>query len=193
MFKLIKWRRIEAKNSLQEVQELYHHTNTLLADMLEYMETEDKWVWDKANGSAFGVKAAALHLLQDWRKAQESEVKHQSARNQIADKKWNKPPDDWIKINVNATRAQNGYIGFGCVVRNSQGQFIGARCGRIRGNWSSKEADALSLKEAIIWIKHLQPDCCIFLTDSQSLAYACYGERMVVLISTLLWVIVYLC
>ncbi|XP_074362776.1 uncharacterized protein LOC141703064 [Apium graveolens] len=97
-------------------------------------------------------------------------------RNNIADKKWNKPPDDWIKINVDATGAQNGYIGFGCVIQNSKGQFIGARCGRIRSNWSSKEAEALSLKKAIIWIKHLQLDCCIFETDSQNLAYACYGE-----------------
>lgn len=30
----------------------------------------NKWVWDKVNGSAFGVMAAARNLLRDWREAQ---------------------------------------------------------------------------------------------------------------------------
>ncbi|KAK1400059.1 hypothetical protein POM88_009922 [Heracleum sosnowskyi] len=126
----------------------------------------NKWVWDKANGSAFGVKAAAMNLLHDWKEAQELQVKHQSVRKDIADKKWNKPPNDWFKINVDASGAHNGYIGFGCVIRNSQGHFIGARCGRIRGSWSPKEAEALSLREALMWTKKLNLDCCIFETDS---------------------------
>ncbi|XP_074336657.1 uncharacterized protein LOC141673820 [Apium graveolens] len=104
-------------------------------------------------------------------------VKNQSGRNVIADKKCRKPPEDWFKVNVDEARACNGYIGFGCVIRNSQGKFIGARCGRIRGNWSPKEAEALSLKEAIIWTRQLSLDRCIFETDSQSLASACYGEE----------------
>lgn len=37
-----------------------------------------------------------------------------------------------------------------------------------------KEADALSLKEALMWTKQLQLDYCIFETDSQTLALACY-------------------
>lgn len=90
----------------------------------------NKWVWDKANDSAFGVNAAAANLFHDWKEAHKVQVKPLSARNIMADKKWRKPPDDWYKINVDATGACNGYIGFGCVIRDSQ---------------------ALSLKEAIIW------------------------------------------
>lgn len=34
----------------------------------------NKWVWDKANVSAFGIKAAALNNLTEWNKAQEQQV-----------------------------------------------------------------------------------------------------------------------
>lgn len=30
----------------------------------------NKWVWDRVNGSVFGVRAAARHLLTDWREEQ---------------------------------------------------------------------------------------------------------------------------
>lgn len=30
----------------------------------------NKWFWEKVNGSAFGVKNAAMHLLSDWQEAQ---------------------------------------------------------------------------------------------------------------------------
>ncbi|KAL8100422.1 hypothetical protein AgCh_032618 [Apium graveolens] len=30
----------------------------------------NKWVWEKVNGSAFGVKASAMNLLHEWREAQ---------------------------------------------------------------------------------------------------------------------------
>lgn len=73
----------------------------------------NKWIWDKENGSAFGVKAAAMHLLQDWKKAHETQLTNQSGRLAVVDKKWRKPPDDWLKVNVDATGACNGYVGFG--------------------------------------------------------------------------------
>lgn len=36
----------------------------------------NKWVWERANSSAFGVKATALNLLADWRRAHEAIVRN---------------------------------------------------------------------------------------------------------------------
>lgn len=51
----------------------------------------NKWVWERANGSAFGVHAAAINLLVDWETAQENGLK---LVNQVDVwmSKWNKPP-----------------------------------------------------------------------------------------------------
>lgn len=45
--------------------------------------------------------------------------------------KWRKPPDGWIKINYSSLGVINGCIGIGCVIPDSYGSFIGARCCRI--------------------------------------------------------------
>lgn len=42
-----------------------------------------------------------------------------------------------------------GRIGIGCVIRNEHGGFVGARCRTVEGNWSPREAEAISLKEAL--------------------------------------------
>lgn len=92
------------------------------------------------------------------------------------DRKWSRSTDEWIKVNVDATCAHNGHIGVGCVVRNSHGQFIGVRCRQVIGNWSPKETEAISLREALLWTKMLQVDFCEFETDSHVLDSACYEE-----------------
>lgn len=67
-----------------------------------------------------GTKLMDQHLesklLHDWREAQIV-----PSINQVGtrDRKWTRPPDGWIKFNVDATGAQNGHIGVGCVIRNS--------------------------------------------------------------------------
>ena len=136
----------------------------------------NKWVWEKANGSVFGVKSAALNLLHDWREAQAAGVRKRGLLMNEENRKWSKPPDGWFKVNVDATSAHNGDISVGCVVRNAQGEFVGARCKRIEGSWCSKEAEAISLKEALGWTKALNLHLCIFETDSKVLAMACNGR-----------------
>lgn len=52
----------------------------------------NKWVWDRINGSVFGVKAAATHLLTDWREAQVKADVRVSIGGEGACI-WNKPND----------------------------------------------------------------------------------------------------
>lgn len=137
----------------------------------------NNWVWDKANGSAFGVKAAAYNLLNDWREAQTKGRSDQQRPTSTECRVWSKPTGEWLKVNTDATGARNGGIGIGCVIRNSQGQFVGARARRIEGDWHPNEAEAISLKEALSWCKLLNLNYCIFETDSKILANACSGRR----------------
>ena len=89
-----------------------------------------------------------------------------------------KPLDGWcrFKIKCDASEVVNGCIGIGCIIRDAQGSFVGARCCKIEGSWQPREAEAISLKEAIAWIKSLNLKCCSFETDSQVLAHACNGQ-----------------
>lgn len=105
-------------------------------------------------------------MLHDWREAQKVQVQNQADRRGVVDRKLSRPLDGWIKVNVDATGTHNDRIGVGCVARNSQGHFIGARYRQVAGNWSPREAEAISLREALLWTKKLQVEFCEFETDS---------------------------
>lgn len=108
----------------------------------------NKWVWDRVNGTAFGVRAAAVNLLSDWSRARE--IEHTRRHQMQEESRWSKPPVGWVKVNVDAAVFSDNTIGFGSVIRNEEGQFLRARSGRIAGCWKRREAEALSLKEALL-------------------------------------------
>lgn len=75
-------------------------------------------MWEKVNGSVFGVVAAARNLLHDWREAQvKLQVSVLGEATQTS-KLWRKPSKGWLKINCDASGVMNGYIGVGCVIRD---------------------------------------------------------------------------
>lgn len=107
----------------------------------------NKWVWEKVCMSSFGVKHMALNLLSEWNRAQEIKKKHQN--NCMAQqKKWSKPPEGWIKINIDAS-CSTGWdsVGVGCVVRDDRGSFQRARSNQIEGKRTPREAEALSMQK----------------------------------------------
>lgn len=132
-----------------------------------------KWLWDKANGSAFGVLAAARKMLGDWK---ETQIPAVQIKQRGGVRSWEKPSTGWVKINVD-TAIFGDSIGCGAVIRNADGSFLGARCRRIEGVWSPREAEAIALKEALSWIMALQYEMCVFETDSKVLVHACNGDR----------------
>lgn len=136
----------------------------------------NKWVWERVNGSAFGVKAAAMNLLADWRRAHE-ECGRSLGSAVMGVQHWSTPPVGWYKINTDAAIFHDGSVGLGSVIRDSTGRFIRARCGRVVGGWQPREAEALSLKEALSWVKSLALEHCIFESDSMSLVKACKGDQ----------------
>lgn len=109
----------------------------------------NKWVWDRVNGSVFGVKSAAMNLLSDWRAAQQVGSKCKP-NIQSACKHWSRPPQGWVKVNVDAAVfPEQNCSGMGGVIRDEYGKFLRARSRRVDAVLLPREAEALSLKEAL--------------------------------------------
>ena len=86
---------------------------------------------------------------------------------------WTQPLMGWVKANVDAAIFQNqGRIRTGCIVRDSAGAMIMARTMNIMGAYLVRKARAMSLREAITWLKRKQVDKCIIETDSTQVIVA---------------------
>lgn len=130
----------------------------------------NQWVWNKVNGSAFGVKAAALNLLRDWREAQVTEM---NVRKPTGARQWEKPEAGWVKVNVDAATFRDKSVGWGAVIRDHNGAFLATICKKVEGAWRPREAEAMAIKEALSWIIKLQYQKCIVETDARTLVQAC--------------------
>lgn len=64
----------------------------------------NKWIWERVNTSGFGVKAMSLNMMTDWNRAREEEEKYRTQQGNTPS--WCKPPEGWIKINVDAACTQ---------------------------------------------------------------------------------------
>ncbi|KAL9433878.1 hypothetical protein AB3S75_028674 [Citrus x aurantiifolia] len=79
---------------------------------------------------------------------------------------WEKPKFGWVKCNVDTNVfASQGKTGFGCVLQNSKGCFLAARCAGMAGNFRAREAEALDICEALSWLKGLQFPCVFIEID----------------------------
>lgn len=103
--------------------------------------------------SAFDIKSMALNMLTDLRKARD-EVGRSTTSIQVQSRQWYKPLEGWVKINIDAScRQGNVYVGVGCVVRDDMESFVRACTNLVRCRVYAREAEALSLKEALSWVK----------------------------------------
>ncbi|XP_074363078.1 uncharacterized protein LOC141703448 [Apium graveolens] len=148
----------------------------------------NKWVCDRENGSAFSVMAAPNYLLKEWREARIRDV---GGRKEGGARKWEKPAEGWFKINVDATVFQDN-IGCGVVIRDAQGEFMGAMCKKVEGAWTLREAEAIALKEALSWIFEMEYEKYVFETDSKAIAHACKKAPGEPFFGTIVGVCVYL-
>lgn len=123
------------------------------------------WVWDRRGMTIFGVKTMVNHMFQEWQRVQ---VDPKTDKGKLQSTKWWKPPAGWSKINVDASYQSGAtHIGAGCIIRDDQGRFIRARATRIHGGVSTREAEALSFKEALTWTKNWRKCRCIFELDAK--------------------------
>lgn len=126
---------------------------------------------------AFGVKTMAYNMLNDWKKAME-ENRKQATQAQGAVRRWIKPQQGWIKINVDAACKQGeNLVRVGCIARDDRGHFIRARNNVLRGSFQAREAEALSLKEALSWAKQWRINKIVFESNAKILVEAVNGSR----------------
>ncbi|XP_074347283.1 uncharacterized protein LOC141686126 [Apium graveolens] len=94
----------------------------------------------------------------------------------VGSRVWKKPIMGWVKINTDATVIPGTHqIGTGAVIRDEDGHFLHARCMDISGEWSVKEAEARSLRDAGCWKVAMRFRKCIFELDSKIVVDACNG------------------
>lgn len=63
------------------------------------------------------------------------------------------------------------------MIRDDQGNFLRARSMRIGSLLQPRETEALSLKEAMSWVKNLRFRNCVFETDAKHVVDACKGVK----------------
>lgn len=126
--------------------------------------------------TVFGINAMVDNMLQDWKRMQVDQRGSNPTGIQMSN--WYKPPPGWVKINVDAAcNPESDHIGFGCIVRDETGQFVRARINSIHGCMQAREAEVLSLKEALAWVKTWRTHRCIFEMDAKMVVDAVNGPR----------------
>lgn len=136
----------------------------------------NKWVREKVDMSIFGTRTTTSNLLTDWKKAQIDGAQHKSVVNS-SNKHWQLLQMRWVKVNIDvAIFADVNDAGIESVVRGWKGQIYVSYVQQVKVLRSSREAEAISLKEALSWTKRHWYATCVFETDSKLLADA-YNEN----------------
>lgn len=92
---------------------------------------------------------------------------HKNHRTPTICDHWTKPQTGWLKLNVDAAiNKENSCMGFGCVLRNDLGQFIAAKGAYWMGSFTSREAEAVAIRETLSWLKSHNFDNIHVETDS---------------------------
>ncbi|XP_074356044.1 uncharacterized protein LOC141695716 [Apium graveolens] len=134
-------------------------------------------VWDSLGMLQWIKPSPAISLLASWKVAQLERARSISKAAGTSMQKWQAPQKNWLKINIDAaTFTDLRSIGIGAVIRDENDGFVRAMCKQVRGTWSPREVEGLSLKEALSWVKQHGFKCCVFETDSKLLAEACNGN-----------------
>uniref|UniRef100_A0A803QIZ4 Reverse transcriptase domain-containing protein n=1 Tax=Cannabis sativa TaxID=3483 RepID=A0A803QIZ4_CANSA len=113
-------------------------------------------VWKDKSSTVSAVLMSAKTTLDHWKKAQDNICLSSIFFDNKGDgaELWTKPDNNHIKINVDAALfPQEHSYGYGIVARDSTGHLIEAKTGYFEGNLDASTVEALSIKEALSWIK----------------------------------------
>ncbi|XP_074346541.1 uncharacterized protein LOC141685331 [Apium graveolens] len=129
----------------------------------------NKWVWEKINMSVFGVKHMAINFLSTLNRANARDTQQKNRQIEQA-KSWSRPLDGWVKVNNDAAcNQEREFVAVGCVVRDASGHFLRAMSNIVRGARSPREVEALSMREALSWIKDRGSSNSVYESDSKLL------------------------
>ena len=118
-------------------------------------QRRNDWVWNHVATSPFGVHSRACCMFTEWQRAREDNSVHNTQQHtMVRFWTWCKPLEGWVKINVDAAFVQGtDQVWVGCVIRDKEGNFLLARSTVVRARFQPREAEVMSLKEALTWTK----------------------------------------
>ena len=81
--------------------------------------------------------------------------------------KWLRPEIDWVKCNIDAAIfQQEGFMGYGWILRNDERMMIVAKNGVINGLVDPAMTEVISCRKALSWLKSLNITKVIVKSDS---------------------------
>ncbi|XP_031116510.1 uncharacterized protein LOC116020169 [Ipomoea triloba] len=133
------------------------------------------YVWNGVPYVMAQVIHSALSLWLAWKGVNEGQVVQ--SMHDIRTERWSPPSQGRLKLNTDvAMSMNNSCMGMGWVIRDAQGHFVTAKAKKFDGFFSVKEAEAVSIREALSWIKEMDIGDVDIKTDSQLVFYALSSE-----------------
>ncbi|XXG86094.1 hypothetical protein AAC387_Pa11g1057 [Persea americana] len=132
-----------------------------------WINRNDK-IWNNKHGRVNHILNSAGQFLFQWQTVRKQNLFIYDDPSTLIQGSvcWEKPQLGWFKCNVDAaTFTSQGKIDYGGVLRNSDGDFIAAKCDCNFGNFAARDAEALGVREVLCWIKSLQLSCIVVEMD----------------------------
>ncbi|XP_019167154.1 PREDICTED: uncharacterized protein LOC109162903 [Ipomoea nil] len=105
-------------------------------------------------------------------------VEQHNRETDVPNEQWKRPQQGFMKMNVDAAiNIGDGCMGVGCVLRDDQGVFVAARSANWRGVLTSREAEALAIRDSLIWLRSHTESNILVETDSQQVVQ-CYNSNL---------------
>ncbi|XP_019192736.1 PREDICTED: uncharacterized protein LOC109187035 [Ipomoea nil] len=106
----------------------------------------------------------------NWNGVNEQEA---PVSNHTAEELWKPPSHSRLKLNTDvAMESNSGSMGMGWIVRYEMSVLVAAKSSSVSGYFDVKDAEAMSIREALSWVKALGYGDIDVETDSQIVFYA---------------------
>ncbi|CAH9096747.1 unnamed protein product [Cuscuta europaea] len=118
----------------------------------------------------------AAATLVSWRSAQEVGSRSGAINDSHTLITWQKPEQGWVKINVDAANHNTtGRWAWGWIARDREGAFLRACSRVVKDSWST-EAEAIGVREVIIWAREAGWSKTVIETDAALVLSGINGE-----------------
>ncbi|KAK6116072.1 hypothetical protein DH2020_008341 [Rehmannia glutinosa] len=125
-------------------------------------------IWENSHTSAVVTVRVAAVVLSDWSISLGLGNAEFYNNTEEHSQRWKKPNFPYMKCNVDAAICQQRKLtGIGVVLRNDQGEFIVARTIYFPGIYAIREAEAISVREALSWLHDLGIRQVVVETDAK--------------------------
>jgi len=118
----------------------------------------NKLIFEKQFSSPLSVFKEALRRHEEyWSALKKNDLVRQSHPSSlISSKFWKCPNPGYIKVNWDASlNVRKGVIGLGCVIRNSDGVIVGAKCYACKAEATPLLAECMAAYSALIFCKNM--------------------------------------